>query len=229
MSIYPQTEGFSLYKKTHNKTGLMYLGYTEKDDIIKYKGSGVKWLKHLEEYGNDVTTELLLFTYSHEEIKYFGKYYSELWNIVESDNWANERPEQGYGGNTVSNKMWITNGNEEKYILKDSHIPEGWKKGRSKRCVFNNTEKQKEFAKRDKRTSEERSKILKKLWSEGIFDNRDISKIGKNQNWTEEKRKRSSIAAKNRKKIECPYCKKLFQPCMAKRWHFDNCKMKNND
>jgi len=34
------------------------------------------------------------------------------------------------------------------------------------------------------------------------------------------------IAAKNREKLECPYCQKVLDISNAKRWHFDNCKFK---
>ena len=44
---------FYLYLKTHNKTGLKYLGYT-KNDPMKYKGSGKYWSNHIKIHGNDV-------------------------------------------------------------------------------------------------------------------------------------------------------------------------------
>ncbi len=47
-----------LYKKTHNITGLQYLGKTTKDPY-KYKGSGTRWLNHLNIHGFDITTEIL--------------------------------------------------------------------------------------------------------------------------------------------------------------------------
>jgi len=50
-----------LYKKTHNKTGLKYLGKTQQDPY-KYKGSGTYWTRHLAIHGNDVSTEILLET-----------------------------------------------------------------------------------------------------------------------------------------------------------------------
>jgi hypothetical protein len=79
-------------------TGLQYLGKTNKDPF-KYKGSGIVWTRHLKKYGNDVDTEILLETTDHSEIKLWGKYYSNLWNIVESKDWANLKPEEGDGGN----------------------------------------------------------------------------------------------------------------------------------
>jgi hypothetical protein len=93
MSIY-------LYVKTHNKTGLKYLGKTVKEDPHSYPGSGKVWRRHLAKYGYDYTTEILLETDSEQELKEKGVYYSNLWNVVESKNWANLMIEQGDGGNT---------------------------------------------------------------------------------------------------------------------------------
>jgi hypothetical protein len=89
---------FYLYKKTHKVTGLQYLGKTTRDPY-KYKGSGIVWTRHLKKYGNAVDTEILLETHDHSEIKKWGIYYSNVWNIVDSDSWANLKPEEGDGGN----------------------------------------------------------------------------------------------------------------------------------
>lgn len=90
MSIY-------LYLKTHNKTGLKYLGKTVTNPFT-YKGSGLHWSRHLEKYGNDVTTEILKECDTNDEIKQWGEYYSNLWNVVESPEFANLKPESGNGG-----------------------------------------------------------------------------------------------------------------------------------
>lgn len=94
-----------LYVKTHQKTGLKYLGMTTKSDPYKYKGSGKMWKQHLKEYGNDCTTEILLETTDKEEIKKAGTYYSKLWNVVKSDNWANQKVESGTGGWTPQSNI----------------------------------------------------------------------------------------------------------------------------
>jgi len=93
MSIY------TLYIKTHNKTGLKYLGQTSKQDPYKYAGSGTYWLRHLDKHGYDYTTEILKECHSKEELKTWGLYYSNLWNVVENEEWANLQPERGDGGN----------------------------------------------------------------------------------------------------------------------------------
>lgn len=83
-----------LYKKTHNKTGLQYLGKTEKDPF-KYLGSGLDWKAHLKEHGTDITTEVLRECQSNAELNIWGRYYSELWNVADSSDWANRISETG--------------------------------------------------------------------------------------------------------------------------------------
>ena len=86
-----------LYKKTHNKTGLQYLGKTSQNPH-KYKGSGMHWCRHITKHGYDVTTEILRECSTNDEIKEWGIYYSELWDVVGSNDWANLKPESGAGG-----------------------------------------------------------------------------------------------------------------------------------
>ena len=88
-----------LYVKTHNKTGLKYLGKTKKDPY-KYQGSGKYWRRHIKKHGYDVNTEIILVTDDIEILKENGIYYSNLWDIVDSPDWANYRPENGDGGDT---------------------------------------------------------------------------------------------------------------------------------
>ncbi len=86
-----------LYVKTHNRTGLKYLGKTIQNPY-KYKGSGIYWCRHLLKHGNDVTTTILKECQTNDEIKYWGQYYSNLWNVVNDTAWANLKPETGDGG-----------------------------------------------------------------------------------------------------------------------------------
>lgn len=86
-----------LYLKTHRKTGLRYLGKT-KQDPYKYLGSGKRWRNHLSKHGADVETQILLETTDEKEIAVAGKFYSALWNVVESNDFANLKIEAGEGG-----------------------------------------------------------------------------------------------------------------------------------
>ena len=86
-----------LYVKTHNQTGLKYLGKTTDADPHAYPGSGLYWADHLKKHGKDYSTDILLETNDPDEIRTAGQYYSNLWNVVESDDWANLQPEEGQG------------------------------------------------------------------------------------------------------------------------------------
>lgn len=88
-----------LYIKTHNQTGLKYLGKTIRDPH-KYKGSGKRWIAHLKKHGNDVKTEIIAKFNTNEELKKFSIPLSEQLNIVDSNEWANLKLESGDGGDT---------------------------------------------------------------------------------------------------------------------------------
>lgn len=98
MSIY------YLYIKTHNITGLKYLGQTSKQDPYLYCGSGKDWILHLNEHGYDVRTEILCECHSKKDLNQLGRYYSTFYKILTAVDdfgnriWANRIPETGGGG-----------------------------------------------------------------------------------------------------------------------------------
>lgn len=87
---------YYLYVKTHLKTGMKYLGFTERDPYI-YKGSGKYWIRHIKKHGNDVWTNVIYQTEIKENIKPIGIHYTNLWNVVQSNEWANLTEEKGDG------------------------------------------------------------------------------------------------------------------------------------
>jgi hypothetical protein len=87
-----------LYKKTHKVTGLQYLGKTSKSDPYSYPGSGKRWRAHLDKHGYTFDTEILVESNDPNEIAKMGVYYSNLWNVVEDEHWANLKPKSGDGG-----------------------------------------------------------------------------------------------------------------------------------
>jgi hypothetical protein len=98
----------SLYIATHNKTGLKYFGktqvyLTEAELQSKYHGSGKKWNDHLKEFGDDVTMKLYGIYSTNKNDKNYVKpialKLSEEWDIVESNEWANSKQENGVDGN----------------------------------------------------------------------------------------------------------------------------------
>jgi hypothetical protein len=92
-----------LYVKTHNKTGLKYLGKTSKNPRT-YLGSGIDWKAHLKEHGFDHSTEIIKECQDNQELNYWGRHYSDLWNVAESNEWANRIPETGGGTNHTEDR-----------------------------------------------------------------------------------------------------------------------------
>lgn len=117
-----------LYVKTHNKTGLKYLGITTNDDPHSYTGSGIYWKNHLKTHGYDYNTIILKECKTREEVKTWGLYYSELWNIVDEVDgdgnkvWANLTFESGTGGKTTEispnkNKTTVRDNNNNTFMV----------------------------------------------------------------------------------------------------------------
>jgi hypothetical protein len=102
MSIY------HLYVKTHNQTKLKYLGQTIQDPYW-YLGSGIEWLKHLKEYGNDISTDIIGSYNTKEELREVALLISKEFDIVNSSDWANMVPEYGVNPNLDPNRSKDSN------------------------------------------------------------------------------------------------------------------------
>lgn len=137
-----------LYLKTHNITGLKYLGKTEKDPFA-YLGSGSYWKKHIKIHGKDITTEILFQTEDKEVFKQTALRISEELDVVNSPSFANMRPEDGDGGDTsqtdsykksrqqrvetLKKKKWWNNGVQQ--VFSEQAPDDSFKRGRP---IFNN-------------------------------------------------------------------------------------------
>lgn len=137
---------FYLYKKTHNKTGLNYLGYT-KSNPFDYLGSGTHWVRHISKYGNDVSTEILRECDTKEEVKKFGIYYSKLWNIVDSEEWANLKEETSDGGDVSFSKTWQETRKSEHFRKKQSEGAKGNTNVRGYKWWYNTETKERKRSK----------------------------------------------------------------------------------
>lgn len=76
---------------------LNYLGITQKDPF-KYRGSGIYWKKHLKAHkikNSEIKTITLCKTSDINVLIEKSKYFSELFDVVKSKNWANLTPETG--------------------------------------------------------------------------------------------------------------------------------------
>jgi len=110
---------YYLYLKTHNITGLNYLGKTVQDPYT-YRGSGKYWTRHLQQHGNDVSTTVLAECSTIEEFISISIYYSKLYDVVNSSEFANLIEEVGDGGDTSQSenykKYYNNPDNKEKFI-----------------------------------------------------------------------------------------------------------------
>jgi hypothetical protein len=104
---------YYLYVKTHNVTGLKYLGQTTQNPF-EYKGSGKKWKSHINSHGCDITTEILLETTDKNDLRETGIFFSDLWDVVNSNEWANLKPEEGEGGWGGAHEYARINGHHRK-------------------------------------------------------------------------------------------------------------------
>lgn len=90
--------------KRHSVTRLLYFCKSVREDIERYKGSGSYWRNHIKVHGRQFVENVWVsdWFYDATEIKDFALSFSELFNIVESDEWANLRPEDGLSGGDTS-------------------------------------------------------------------------------------------------------------------------------
>ena len=92
---------YYLYIKT-SPLGLRYLGKTTKNPNT-YLGGGKIWKRHIKKHNftiDDIETEIVFETNNVDELIKKGIELSNLYNIVESKEWANLREEAGDGGDT---------------------------------------------------------------------------------------------------------------------------------
>ena len=106
-----------LYIKTHNITGLKYLGKTSAKDPFLYKGSGKRWTNHIKKHGYNVTTEILLVTEDENELKETGIFFSNIFNVVNSPSWANLKVEQADGGWDYIHKNGLNGNTRLSFLL----------------------------------------------------------------------------------------------------------------
>jgi len=121
-----------LYVKTHNKTGLKYFGKTSRKDPYSYFGSGKYWIRHLKKYGYEFSTEIIGKFESEEDCSEFAMKFSIENNIIDSDDWANLRNENGLDGAPIGNilsesvrrkisaSLYGRSSPKSKYIMKES-------------------------------------------------------------------------------------------------------------
>ena len=91
--------------------GKKYFCKSTKPDFIKYVGSGVYWLKRVRKYGKKNVKTLWVsdWYYCPHEIQEVALQFSKENQIVESESWANMKPENGIDGNTSGYATMLSN------------------------------------------------------------------------------------------------------------------------
>lgn len=201
-----------LYKKTHNVTGLQYLGKTTSTNPHKYKGSGKRWANHIAKHGYDVTTEILKECETIDEIKHWGRYYSKLWNVVESNEWANLTEENGEGGfvpHTNETKEKIRCYQRDKKIWTADAL-----ENRLKNCLF-------AAASRKGKKNPDHSKFMSNM----IRTDESNKKRSDTLKGRQLSKGREGHVYPDENKITCEHCRKKLIPGYYNRYHGNNCKL----
>lgn len=226
------TKPVYLYIKIHNNTGLMYFGRTVNPNPEKYSGSGVYWRNHLKKYGKNISTILFEKFDSLEDAKEFAIFFSEEYDIVNSNKWANmivETAEQ------KSNMTGYTHTKESLLKMSMANLGENhWNYGKTRPDeVKEKIKKSNIGVKRSDSTKQKVSESMKEQYKNGkVSPLKDLNKQGENnpfygKHHSEETKLKISLAKLGKGKpqeiIKCPHCGKIGGKSALRRWHFDNC------
>lgn len=186
-----------LYVKRHRLTGMRYFGKTVREDIYEYAGSGTYWTRHINKHGIDhtVTDWVSDWFYDVEEIKDFALSFSELFDIVESDEWANKKPEDGLDGGWPEGMTTVIdmNGNKDFVDTSDPRLLTGELVGVNKGTVVVRGSDGSCY-----RVSEDDPR-----WLNGELI--------------------SSVTGYKHPIVECPHCGQMIANNTKNRYHFDAC------
>jgi hypothetical protein len=133
------------------------------------------------------------------------------WNIV----MGGGKPPVRYGN---KNRLGVPSWNKGTKGL----MPEPWNKG----LKLNDEQKAKQFNLAEYMKDKPHGRLGKKLSAESIESMRQ-KKIGKKQSPESIEKRRAKMTGYKYKIVSCPSCNKDISIISAKRYHFDNCKLKD--
>lgn len=109
-----------LYVKQHADTGLLYFGKTTRSDVDAYLGSGTRWKRHISKHGKDgVKTVWSSEPFTDESLLVdFAQLFSEHFDIVNSDKWANLVVENGVAGGALRTGAILSETTKQKLRIK---------------------------------------------------------------------------------------------------------------
>jgi hypothetical protein len=193
----PLTKPTRLYIKQCSHCNLKYFGKHTGQNIEVYSGSGTKWNNHLSKYNAKPVHLWNSDWYYDTSISRFAIKFSRLNKIVDSDNWANLKEENGLEGG------WDHIDSKGKVVSEETR-----RRMSASAAIRQKGETNSFYGKAH--SEETKMKIGKhsKQRAKRIYDERLLN--GNHPN-------NSCI---------CPHCNKSGQYRAMKRWHFDNCRVK---
>ncbi len=221
-----------LYVKTHNVTGLKYLGKTVSKDPHKYKGSGLVWRNHCNVHGYNYSTQIIFQSIHKHEIKDQGIYYSQLWDVVRSDEWANLKAEECDGGycarsftpeaNAKRSQTMKGRPQHPDHTAKVSKALKGRKDTRSPEAKAQAAAKA-SLKLKGRKMSEEFKQKKREIQTGKPLP--EATKLNLRAAWTDKRRAEQSqrLNARNAVIVTCPHCGKSGGEVSMHRHHFDNC------
>lgn len=113
----------------------------DRRDPHEYKGSGTLWRRIINKHKCDIKTTIIGHYETNNDLRKYGEYYSQLWNVVADKSWANLIPEIGDGGSTTKGKFKCHHPTtlQELVVSSEQEIPEGWLKGGQPSATKNRT------------------------------------------------------------------------------------------
>lgn len=234
-----------LYIKQHSITGLKYFGKTTRKDPFSYPGSGTRWWNHINKHGKEHIQTVELYGFDNQELcTEFALKFSEENSIVESDEWANLRPENGLDGITVGTKFsethkrrlsessaGRTHSEETKIKIATSNLGQKRSESTKKKLSLSASIK---IGNKNPFYGKQHTKQSRLKMSKSALDREPMSEVTKlkislkgcGQVNTEETKAKMSEAQLKRfqTKTQCPHCGKIGAHNMN-RYHFDNCKV----
>jgi hypothetical protein len=165
--------------------GILYFCKSTEENILRYPGSGVVWKDRIKKYGKENIETLWVsdWYFCPHEIQKVALEFSRENQIVESDKWANLKPENGLDGGRNSAESNIKNRNSVKQFYEKNPTAKvagsvrqrlKWKDQAYRQ---NQVEKQKAARAEGSKLNLDSSTRLKALWQNPDFKN---SHSGKN-------------------------------------------------
>lgn len=191
-------------------------------DPVRYKGNGTLWKSHLRKHECRNSVKTIFFEYFdiESDCVEFAAFFSEFFDIVESDEWANLTIEDGLNNGVSSPNM----SEATKRKMSISHTGTKHTKERCDRISKALTGRPK--SPEHNKNNSEGQKKRKPSPDRG----RKISEANLGRKNSLVARAKISEALMGRPKIKasCPHCDKVGGAGIMKRWHFDNCKLKKD-